>query len=262
MYLHSFQDIDLKLHRYANDSPGQVAETLMILSYPIGVRNNGLITQKNVNSTCIRTVFNTQNWNITGTAATPRETGREEVEDSTVPPTGSGIKAYIVEWYRLPLGTEQVVSSIPGSVGYIPCSLSLRLLGSLRGSLSTYGLTQKLCQKLKLKLIKNKELITQKPKFDVHSHSFQDTELKFHNFITHNFITHSSASAKPRVFISSTYIKIIIIDQYNIICSKSIPRLWLTCDNRIPTSETNAYNYSYVSIHHWKVKYNNYREKN
>ena len=30
---------------------------------------------------------------------------------------------------------------------YIPCSLSLRLLGSLRGSLGTYGLTQKLCLK-------------------------------------------------------------------------------------------------------------------
>ena len=30
---------------------------------------------------------------------------------------------------------------------YIPCSLSLRLLGSLRGSLDTYGLTQKLCLK-------------------------------------------------------------------------------------------------------------------
>ena len=30
---------------------------------------------------------------------------------------------------------------------YIPCSLSLRLLGSLRGSLGTYGLTQKLCWK-------------------------------------------------------------------------------------------------------------------
>ena len=28
---------------------------------------------------------------------------------------------------------------------YIPCSLSLRLLGSLRGSLGTYGLPQKLC---------------------------------------------------------------------------------------------------------------------
>ena len=30
---------------------------------------------------------------------------------------------------------------------YIPCSLSLRLLGSLWGSLGTYGLTQKLCWK-------------------------------------------------------------------------------------------------------------------
>ena len=30
---------------------------------------------------------------------------------------------------------------------YIPCSLSLRLLGSLQGSLGTYGLTQKLCLK-------------------------------------------------------------------------------------------------------------------
>ena len=28
---------------------------------------------------------------------------------------------------------------------YIPCPLSLRLLGSFRGSLGTYGLTQKLC---------------------------------------------------------------------------------------------------------------------
>ena len=30
---------------------------------------------------------------------------------------------------------------------YIPCLLSLRLLGSLRGSLGTYGLAQKLCLK-------------------------------------------------------------------------------------------------------------------
>ena len=49
-------------------------------------------------------------------------------------------------WYRLPLETEQAESSIPGSVGYIlPCSMSLRLLGSFRGSLGTYDLTQKLC---------------------------------------------------------------------------------------------------------------------
>ena len=36
------------------------------------------------------------------------------------------------------------MSSIPGSV---PCSMSLRLLGSLRGSLGIYGLTQKLFKK-------------------------------------------------------------------------------------------------------------------
>ena len=30
---------------------------------------------------------------------------------------------------------------------YIPCSLSQRLLGFLRGSLGTYGLTQKMCLK-------------------------------------------------------------------------------------------------------------------
>ena len=44
-------------------------------------------------------------------------------------------------------GTEQVVSSIPAWQCriYIPCSLSLRLFGSLGGSLGTYGLTQNLC---------------------------------------------------------------------------------------------------------------------
>ena len=39
---------------------------------------------------------------------------------------------------------------------YIPCSLSLRLLGSLRGSLGTYGLTQK----LSLKKYNNYNIIT------------------------------------------------------------------------------------------------------
>ena len=57
MHSHSFQDTELKLYRYVNDSPGQVVEGLTILRYPVGLRNKGLITQKNVNSTCIRTVF-------------------------------------------------------------------------------------------------------------------------------------------------------------------------------------------------------------
>ena len=45
----------------------------------------------------------------------------------------------------LRLGTEQF-ESWQFRI-YIQCSLSLRLLGSLRGSLGTYGLTQKLCLK-------------------------------------------------------------------------------------------------------------------
>ena len=58
MRLHSFQDTELKLYRYFNDSPaGQVVEGLEILRYPVGLRNKGLITQKNVNTTCVRTVF-------------------------------------------------------------------------------------------------------------------------------------------------------------------------------------------------------------
>ena len=48
---------ELKLQRYFNDSPGQVVEGLTILRYHRGLRNKGLITQKNVNSNFIRTVF-------------------------------------------------------------------------------------------------------------------------------------------------------------------------------------------------------------
>ena len=60
MHSHSFQDTELKLYRYVNDSPEQVVEGLTILQYPVGLRNEGLITQKNVNLTCIRTVFKIQ----------------------------------------------------------------------------------------------------------------------------------------------------------------------------------------------------------
>ena len=34
MHSHSFQDTELKLHRYVNDSPGQVVEGVMVLLYP------------------------------------------------------------------------------------------------------------------------------------------------------------------------------------------------------------------------------------
>ena len=46
MHSHSFQDTELKLYRYVNDSPGQVLEGMKILRYPEGLRNKGLITQK------------------------------------------------------------------------------------------------------------------------------------------------------------------------------------------------------------------------
>ena len=46
MHLHSFQDTELKLHRYVNDSPGQVVEGLTILRYPMELRKKRLITQK------------------------------------------------------------------------------------------------------------------------------------------------------------------------------------------------------------------------
>ena len=39
MCSHSFQDTELKLYRYVNDSPGQVVEGLAILRYPVGLRN-------------------------------------------------------------------------------------------------------------------------------------------------------------------------------------------------------------------------------
>ena len=60
MRSHSFQDTELKLYRYVNDPPGQVVEGLAILRFPVGLRNKGLITQKNVNSTYVRTVFKIQ----------------------------------------------------------------------------------------------------------------------------------------------------------------------------------------------------------
>ena len=60
MRSHSFQDTELELYRYVNDSLGQVVGGLAILRYPVGLRNRGLITEKNVNSTCVRTVFKIQ----------------------------------------------------------------------------------------------------------------------------------------------------------------------------------------------------------
>ena len=46
MRSHSFQDTELKLYRYVNDSTGQVVEGYTILRYPERLRNKGLITRK------------------------------------------------------------------------------------------------------------------------------------------------------------------------------------------------------------------------
>ena len=46
MHSHSFQDTELKLYMYVNDSPGQVVKGLKILRYPMGLGNKGLIPQK------------------------------------------------------------------------------------------------------------------------------------------------------------------------------------------------------------------------
>ena len=53
MQSHYFQDTELKLYRYVNDSPRQVVKGLTILRYPVGLRNKGLITRK----TLIRHAF-------------------------------------------------------------------------------------------------------------------------------------------------------------------------------------------------------------
>ena len=46
MHLPSFQDTELKLHRYVKDYPGQVVERLKILRYPVGLRNKRLTPQR------------------------------------------------------------------------------------------------------------------------------------------------------------------------------------------------------------------------
>ena len=46
MHLHSFQDTELKLHRYVNDSMGQVVKGLTILWFHRGLKNKRVITQK------------------------------------------------------------------------------------------------------------------------------------------------------------------------------------------------------------------------
>ena len=84
MRLHSFQDTELKLHRYVNDSTGQVVDGLAILPYSEGLRNKGLITQK----TLIRHAFaQFSRYRVETSQVRQRltGTGRRGVSDSTVP---------------------------------------------------------------------------------------------------------------------------------------------------------------------------------
>ena len=97
MHSHSFQDTKFKLLTHVKIFQEQVVEGLTILRNPRGLENKGLITQKNVNSTCIRTVFEIRSGNFTGTSTTPR---RQVVEWLTIlpfPQQGSEIKGLITQ---------------------------------------------------------------------------------------------------------------------------------------------------------------------
>ena len=84
MRSHSFRDTQLKLYRYVNDTLRQVVEGLTILRFPVGHRNEGLITQK----TLIRYAFAQFSRYRVETSQVRRrltETGRIGVGVSTVP---------------------------------------------------------------------------------------------------------------------------------------------------------------------------------
>ena len=84
MSSHRFQDTQLKLYRYVSDSPEQVVERLAILRYPVGLINEGLITEK----TLIRHAFaQFSRYRVETSQVRQRltGTGRRGVSDSTVP---------------------------------------------------------------------------------------------------------------------------------------------------------------------------------
>ena len=84
MHSQSFQDTELKLHRYVNDSPGQVVEGLTILRYAMRLRNKGLITQKTLYQ---RAFAQFSKYRVETSKVRQRlsGTGRERVDDSTFP---------------------------------------------------------------------------------------------------------------------------------------------------------------------------------
>ena len=87
MHSPSFQDRELKLHRYVKYSQVQVVGRLTILPYPGGVKNEGLITQK----TLIRRAFaKFSRYGVETSKVRQRlhEKSRGEVVDSTVSQQG------------------------------------------------------------------------------------------------------------------------------------------------------------------------------
>ena len=83
MHSHSFQDTELKLHMYVNDSPEQVTQGLTILRYPMGLRNKGLITQKTLFQHAFAQFLR---YRVETSQVRQRRpgTGREEVDVSTL----------------------------------------------------------------------------------------------------------------------------------------------------------------------------------
>ena len=88
MHSHSFQDTELKLHGYVNDSTWQVAVRFTSLPYPGDVRNKVLITQK----TFIQRAFAQFSRYKVGTSQVRQPLhatcSRGEIDDSTVPQKG------------------------------------------------------------------------------------------------------------------------------------------------------------------------------
>ena len=91
MRSYSFQATKFKLHRNINDSSGQVVDGLTVLRNPRGVRNKGLITQNTLNR---RAFAQFSRYRVQTSQERQRflGTGREGVDDSTVPPEGSEMK--------------------------------------------------------------------------------------------------------------------------------------------------------------------------
>ena len=91
MHSHSFEDIELKLHRYVNDSTKEVVKRLMILPY----LKRGREQRVNHSKTLIQSAFTQFSRYRVETSQLRQRlqvTGRGEVDESTLPLEGLGIK--------------------------------------------------------------------------------------------------------------------------------------------------------------------------